>query len=258
MRLSCSAHCLRDRPLRDALPAIRDAGFDAVEVDWRLVERELASARDKPAALQALLEEHDLTLAGVRIADMAAVDESELRQVVTEIRRQMGLVSQLGLPMVTTGAGDRRQQPLEVLTTGLRMALQAAVEADLSLAVVNARDSAVEQIDSLRQLFLEIDHPRLQLLLDAGQFHESAVNPCDVLREFGDRIGLIRISDRIGRRCVPLGQGEMNVPAIIERTRRSGYDGWLVVDSRIANPREAPQYLADARAYLHTLLSDTR
>jgi len=50
----------------------------------------------------------------------------------------------------------------------------------------------------------------------------------------------------------------MNVPALIERARRSGYDGWLVVDPAVADPREAQRYLADARSYLSTLLSDRR
>lgn len=258
MRVSCNIHCLGGRPPGEALAVAAHLGYEAVEVDWRVAERELASARDRPAALQAMLEENGLALAGMRIADMSAVDDSELPLVVSEIRRQMGVAGSLGLRLVSLAAGDRRQQPIELLTAGLKMTLEAAVELDLSIAVANARDSAVEQIGDLRQLFLEIDHPALRLALDAGQFHDAAVNPRDVLREFADRVAVIRISDRIARRCVPLGQGEMNVPAIVERARRGGYDGWLVVNGNVAEPREAAQYLADARAYLQTLLSDKR
>jgi sugar phosphate isomerase/epimerase len=126
------------------------------------------------------------------------------------------------------------------------------------LLVANARDSSVEQLEDLRRLFIELDHPGLSLALDAGQFQDAAVNPCDVLREFADRVGLIRVSDRLARRCVPLGQGEMNVAAVIERACRSGYDGWLVVDPDVSEAREARQYLADARSYLTALLSDRR
>jgi sugar phosphate isomerase/epimerase len=258
MRLSCNAHCLIDRPLRDALPAIRDAGYDSVELNWRLVERELATARDRLGALRALLEEHGLAVSALRVADMAAVHDSELGRVTSEIRRHMGFARSLGLSAVVLGAGDRRQQPLALLTSGLRMIVEATGEPDTRLDLANARDTTIEQMEDLRQLLLEINHPRLSLALDAGQFHRAAVNPCDVLREFSDHVGLIRLNDRIGRRCVPLGQGEMNVPAIVERARRSGYDGWLIVDPELNDPRETLQYLADARAFLETLLSDHR
>lgn len=256
MRVSCNVHCLHDRPLRAALPAVRDSGCDAVEIDWRLAERDLLSARDKPAALQAMLQEHGLTVVALRIVDMSAVHESEVEQVAAQMRSQMCAARSLGVTLAVAGGGDRRQQPLAVLTAGLRAALEAADEVDLSLAVVNALDSSVEQIEDCRAVFTEVEHPRLRLALDAGQFQCAAVNPCNVIAEFADRLSLIRLNDRLGRRIVPLGQGGMNVSAVVQRARRSGYDGWLVIDADLPDPREVPQYLADARAFLQALLSD--
>ncbi len=256
MRLSCNAHCLRGRPLRDALVAIHEIGYEAVEIDWPLAERQFASAPDRAEALLAVLDEAGLTMSSMSVADMNAVDETEIRPVVSAIGPQIGIAASLHLPAVITRSGDRRQQPIEILTAGLRALLERADREGVAILVANARDTAVEQIEDLRQLCMEIDHPGLGLTLDAGRFHDAAVNPCDVLREFAHRLRLIRISDRIGRRCVPLGQGEMNVEAVLRRARQSGYDGWLMVDPAVDNPREALQYLADARAYLETLLSD--
>jgi sugar phosphate isomerase/epimerase len=258
MRLSCNAHSLRGRPLRDALAAIREVGYEAVEVNWPQVERRLGSAESRADIFKAVLNETGLTVSAICVADMNAIDESEIEPVRSVIGTQIAVAASLQVGAVIVRGGDRRQQPFEILSSGLRPLAARSEACGISLLVANARGSAIEQIEDLRQLFMEIDHPRLGLALDAGRFHDAAVNPCDVLREFADRVRLIRISDRIARRCVPLGQGEMNVPAVIERARRSGYDGWLVVDPDVPDALEAQRYLADARSYLSTLLSDGR
>ncbi len=258
MRLSCSAHCLRRRPLRDALAAIREVGYESVEVNWPKVERRLAFAESRTDAFEAMLNETGLTVSAMCVADMNAVDQTEIEPVCSVIGAHIAVACSLRLGAVVVRGGDRRQQPFEILSAGLRPLAARSDACGVSLLVANARDTSIEQIDDLRQLLMEIDEPALGLALDAGQFHDAAVNPCDVLREFADRVRVIRISDRIARRCVPLGQGEMNVPAVIERAHRSGYDGWLVVDPDVPDAREAQQYLADARSYLSTLLSDRR
>ena len=256
MRLSCNAHCLRGRPLRDALAAVREIGYEAVEVNWPAAERQFTSATGRSDALLAVLDEAGLTVSSMSVADMNAVDETEIDSVASAIGSHIATASALQLSAVIVRSGDRRQQPIEILTAGLRALLNRAGRDGLAILVANARDTTIEQIEDLRQLCMEIDHPGLGLALDAGQFHDAAVNPCDVLREFAHRVKLIRVSDRIGRRCVPLGQGEMNVEAVVRRARQNGYDGWLVVEPAAAKAREAMQYLADARAYLQTLLSD--
>jgi len=63
-----------------------------------------------------------------------------------------------------------------------------------------------------------------------------------------------RIGDRIGRRPVPLGQGETNVPAIIEHLHQIGYTGWVSVEPS-ANPlADKFASLAAARQYLTALI----
>lgn len=256
MRLSCHAHCLRDRPLREALPAIREIGYEAVEVDWPRVQREFSTTTACDEMLKAVLEENDLHLSSISVSPVDAIDEMEIEPLLAGLTAQIAATTALHLPAVIVRAGDRRQQPFEMLTRFLRLLLDRVSGAGMVLQVANALDSTLEQIEDFRQLFMEIDHPGLRLALDAGQFHCAAVNPCNVIGEFAHRLGLLRMNDRIGRRIVPLGQGEMNVRAIIERARRSGYDGWLVIQAALPNPREGLQYLADARAYLHALLSD--
>jgi len=255
MRLSCTTGCVTAWPLRDALPAVRDAGYEAVELSWAQVEREFIGARDPAAALSALLKEHDLTLSSLRVADMTATDQAELGEAVSVIREQMEFAPGLGLTAVSLKGGDRRQQSLEVLRDGLTAVLRHAEGSGITICLGNAAGNRIEQIEDLRWMFLKTGHSRLGVLNDTGQFHASSVNPRDVLREFGDLVGLMHLTDRIGKRSVPLGEGEMNVPAIVQHARDVGYDGWLVVDADRPDADGTLGYLCDAQWYLQSLLA---
>ena len=112
----------------------------------------------------------------------------------------------------------------------------------------------MEQIEDLRYLLHVVDHPRLFLVNDTGQFQSAAVNPRYLLTEFGERLALVHLSDRIGKRAVPIGRGEMNVPAIVEHLGKIGYNGWLVVDQEFADYADAVNVLTANRLALESML----
>lgn len=256
MRISGSVCCDENWPLHEALPALREIGYEAVELTWARIEREFASARDPLTAVAALLDEHGLALSGLNIADLAATHQDELGEAMVILRHQMSFARQLGATSVHLRGGDRRRQTLPMFTTGLDLVLGEAEDLGLDVCLANACGSRIEQIEDLRRVFLAMDHPQLRVLNDTGQFHLSAVNPRDVTAEFADRISAIRLTDRIARRCVPLGQGEINVQAVIEHAQRIGYAGWLVVAADGLDRDGTIRYLSQGRSYLASLLPD--
>lgn len=258
MRLSCSTRCLPDDPLERALSAIREAGYGAVELSWWQVEPEGCEAIYRVATSQAILAEYGLTLSGLSIGEMAAVSPGELREELADMRNRMQTAKALGLEAVNLRGGDRRHQSLEMFAVGLEALLAIAEETRMNICLGNACASRVEQIEDLRYLLSVVDHPRLLLVNDTGQFHSAAVNPRYLLTEFGDRLALVHISDRIGKRAVPIGRGETNVPAIVEHLAKIGYDGWLVVDQEFVDYADAVKVLTENRLALESMLDANR
>ncbi len=254
MRLSCSTRCLPDEPLERVLSAIREAGFEAVEPSWWRIESEDRETPGHERCSPWLSAQCGLVLSGLRIGQLTAASPGDLREELVDLQHRMKLAKALGLQAVSLRGGDRRHQSLEMFAVALEAILAVADEMRMNICLANACDSRVEQIEDLRYLLSAVDHPRLWLLNDTGQFHSAVVNPRYLLTEFGDRLALVHISDQIGKRTVPVGQGEMNVPAIVEHLVKIGYDGWLVVDQQFTDYAEAVDVLTENRLVLENLL----
>jgi sugar phosphate isomerase/epimerase len=235
------------------LPRVRTAGYDAVELVWPHAEQTLHGSQDPAAAVASLLEENALAAAGLCTVPIAAVGEHDLADCVVEIRREMQIARKLGTGSIQVTAGDRRRQPLVSLVCGLDAILLTAEELDLQVYLANAYGTRIEQLADVDAVLQEVQHPRLGLLIDTGEFHAAAVNPRDALRAFRQRTRMIRLGDRVGRRRVPLGEGESNVPAIMDDTLKLGFDGWVSLDPKTSDG-EPFRHLATDLAYLQSLL----
>jgi len=229
---------------------VREAGYEGVELSWSAIERAFADVEDLTGKVRSLVDAHGLVLSGLVIADMDAVCQEELPGVSATVSQQMEAAKRLGVSTVIMGGGDRQQQSLELLVDGLRILLAAGDELELDVALCNRERSQIEQIEDLRSLVYTLRAPRLRVVNDAGSFHIASVNPCDVIREFVARMSVVRIADGRGRRLVRLGQGEINVPAILDELQYRGYQGWVTVGPNVPVGDDAASYVAESIRYL--------
>jgi sugar phosphate isomerase/epimerase len=250
MRISCSTSCLPTHTLADALREIRAAGYAAVEVSAIGIEEAFGQGEDASRRLRDLLARDAVTLSSMTGAILAAESSNEMPANVQALCRHLRLARRLGLVSVNVGAGDRKRQDFDVLIAGLREAASYAGRLGMQINLANRRDSRIEQLQDLRYVLANLPAETARILVDCGEFHSAAVNPCHAFREFAGQVGIVRVADRIGKRSVPLGQGEMNVPAIIEMAHRCGYDGWLVVTAEPPDGGDPVSFLADARVFL--------
>ncbi|UCD28071.1 MAG: sugar phosphate isomerase/epimerase [Planctomycetota bacterium] len=244
MRLSSSTRCLADWPLLKSLTAVSETGYQAVELSWSRIESEFSKIQSRAPLLRAILDEHELDLSGMNTSGLTVTNHNELTKNITDVHEQMKFARTMRLTGVNLKGGNRRQQSFETLIHGLKALIPLAEELDITINLANQYNSRIEQPEDLHNIFQQLNHPCLRVLNDTGQFHLASVNPRDALREFGDRTEEIRIADMIGDTPTPPGEGEINVPAIIEHARRLGYKGWLVADTdTLTNQRRTLGYL---------------
>ncbi len=256
IRLSCGTGPFDRDPLRNVLPRIRAAGFEHVEMSLAGLDRQLAGARDRPAALRVLLQENGLALSGLVLPPIEAREAANLCEEVSILRERMRFAAAVGAPGVIVSAGDRRSTALEPLTQVLVAAVREAEKLRLNLLLGNANDSRVEQLDDLHYVLLEVEHPGFHLQLDAGEFHSAAVDPRHPIAAFIDRTAQVRIADRIGRREVALGVGETNVPAVMASLQRHRFDGDLVLVPCLSPRTDSGSVLRESHRYLMALLDN--
>jgi len=243
-----------DRPLTQALPLIRQAGGEAVELSWARMQSDYPDATGCVSQVRRLLDASGLVLSGLHVTDLAVEDHQDWDPTVALIREQMALAGLLGLSSVNLCAGDRGEQSLEMLASGLGRVLPVAFELGLTVNLANRVGTRVEQLEDLRRVFAAAAHPALRVLNDVGHFLAAAVNPRDVLAEFQHQTTCLHLSDRVGKRPVPIGQGKVNLPGILADLKQMRYRSWLVVDLEVGDTPDATQALTDALAYVEQLL----
>lgn len=228
MKVSCSIDCFGEEPWREAFPRVSQAGFETVELSWDAIEREFPKEEQRLSGLRAILDKHNLRISAINITDCSA--NRPAPDWISSIRQQMDLARQMGVAGVNVRTGERRRQSMGALLNVLGVVVRLAEELKVNVNLANALGRRIEQVGDLRYVMAELNHPRLRVLIDAGHAHLAAVNPTHFIGEFVDRTEVVRISDRVGRQRVAIGEGELNVPTIMNDLCRAEYAGWLVVE----------------------------
>ena len=200
MRISCSTRWAKGWTAGNALAAIRDAGFEAVE--WAL-------PMDIAAGVL-------LSMSGA-VASGAWTSALELAHA-----RQAG--------SITLQAGDRRRQTMDALVEQVRAWAASAVAENITLELTNRAGSRLQQPSDFLELFIRAGVDSLGVVVDAGEYHLASVNPVEAIASLADHLSRLVVGDALGDRRVALGTGEVNVRHVIDRARQTGYDGWLVLD----------------------------
>lgn len=127
--------------------------------------------------------------------------------------------------------------------------------------------SYVETEAEIAQLLQGADPALVGLCVDSGHLAYAGVDPIALTQRYGDRVRHVHLKDvasgvlqqarrqgwsfsaAVGQGIfVPLGDGMVNLPAMLSALRATGYDGWLVVeqDRRLLTAAQQGQPRAEA------------
>lgn len=98
-------------------------------------------------------------------------------------------------------------------------------------------------------------HGRLQLALDTGHCIVSQdIDPADAVRKYADHLGTVAIEDmKTGVHVhLPFGEGDMDIPAVLDALRDIGFDKLVSVELSRESPR-AHEAIPKSIAYLQGL-----
>lgn len=119
-----------------------------------------------------------------------------------------------------------------------------------------------------------LENTDLRLCLDTGHWHYAGGDALECLKRWGERVGYLHFKDcdphiaagcreqgldyfeavRAGVFC-PLGQGEVDFPALLAELNRQNYQGWAVVEQDVlVDDLEAPRrFSRQNREYLRSI-----
>ncbi|MEV8441576.1 TIM barrel protein [Actinosynnema sp. NPDC051121] len=217
----------------------------------------------EPSSLKSLLDAHGLTLVGGFLAvplhtgDQSTLDEAD---------RVAALLAAAGAEVLVlaaaTGLDGYDERPAltdaqwRTLVDTAALVRDRAAAHGLRTALHPHVGTHVERAAEVERFLADSD---LDLCLDTGHLLIGGTDPVDLARRHPDRIGHVHLKDvradiaatvRDGqtgytaavqqRMYVPLGDGDVDVAALVALLRDAGYTGWYVLEQDTALGDDIP------------------
>jgi inosose dehydratase len=214
-----------------------------------------------PDSLRALLGEYGLTLVGgflaVALHQPGAVEEAD--QTAKLLAACGGEVLVLAAATGQDGYDDKPTLTDDEWGTLVRTAGEirdVAAGHGLRTVLHPHVGTHVENRDEVERFVRDSD---LDLCLDTGHLMIGGTDPVALAGEYPERVGHLHLKDvradladevRAGRlgyteavgrgMYVPLGQGDVDIAAVVGHVRKAGYDGWFVLEQDTALDERSP------------------
>lgn len=238
--------------LEQAIAAIGSLGFTGIEV----FDGNLSEFADRPEDLSGRLRDAGLELVSVYSGANFVYDEI-LPDELHRIRSAADLAATFGASTLVVGGGARRaagtpETDYGRLADALDVVTTLAEERGLTACYHPHLTTIVETPDELDRL---MPRTRIGFCPDTAHLAAGGGDPAALIRRYPDRVRHVHLKDvRLDPLTfLPLGDGELDFPEVLQALQEIGYDGWLVVelDSYDGDPREAAE---KSKAYLDALL----
>ena len=212
-----------------------------------------------PAALRALLAEHELGLVGGFLA-VPLHDADRQQSTVDEAARSVELLAAGGADVLVlaaaTGLDGYDERPAltpaqwQTLVETAGLVRDRAVRAGLRTVLHPHVGTHVETAAEVERFLADADLP---LCVDTGHLLVGGTDPVDLVRRHPHRVGHVHLKDvradlahqvRDGRTSyteavargvyVPLGEGDVDLRELLKLLRDNDYHGWYVLEQDTA------------------------
>jgi inosose dehydratase len=209
-----------------------------------------------PAKIRTMTEKHGITLTSVcahaNLLDPTSPDRYGTMEIIKAIR----LAHLLGVKHVITTEGDPKTEFGHGLSEAQRIftiieKLQAPVAWAAELGVellLEPHGIVTDSVDGMRALLEGLgNEDAVGICLDTGNSWLGGAEPLDFVKAFGSRIGHVHWKDMgaewedkrgtlfgCGMGTIPLGDGLIDLPAIIKGLKNAGFDGATTLE--VAGP----------------------
>jgi len=212
-----------------ALRDVAAAGYAGVELfDGNLIEYE-----ERPDELRQLLGELGLQLVAVYSGANFIFDEI-LEEELWRIRRAAVLAAELDAEQLVVGGGAKRfssssDEDYSRLAGALDRVAAIAEEHGLRASYHPHLSTIVETPEQLERV---MSRSRIDFCPDTAHLAAAGGDPAELVRRYADRISYVHVKDLTTNPLafLPLGEGELDLAAVLAALAEAGYDGWITVE----------------------------
>jgi len=162
-------------------------------------------------------------------------------------------ISRIVLPFVDNSSIRNEQELLDVAETLCNLvpvADQTGVEIHLETSL---------EPHAFAMLLAKVPFKHFRVNYDCGNSASLGYKIEDELAAYGERIGSVHIKDRVlGGGTVPLGEGDADIPGVMDGLKRLGYTGDFVLQVARSTPGQEVDWARNNRNLLQAYLQPLR
>jgi sugar phosphate isomerase/epimerase len=185
--------------------------------------------------------EHGMSFASMHLPPIGDDIEAGLAEAVTAAR----FAAAIGVEVCLYKAATREGYVAAAVDF-----LDAIEDLPITAVLQNHAGTAISTLDDFRAVIDGIADGRMKALLEVGQFHSVGVSWQEGYDLLGESIALVHIKDQVGRRSVPFGTGDIDLPGLFAHMHDAGYEGGFVIEMEVQDRENTLRYLADARDHI--------
>jgi len=238
-------------PLEEALRRYAALGYRKFEVFTRWAASAVSLDHD-PAAYRALGDRYGFAFCSMHLPP---VDARELDATLHRAIAATRFARALGVTRVLFKATSR-----PTYIAAAPQYLEAIDGWGVIPVLQNHHGTPISTSDDFREVLAGINDPRMQTLLEVGQFVRAGERWEDGFDLLSARstIGLVHFRDMKAGKEVPFGEGELDLRGLFARLKAIGYDGEFVVEMEVegAGIEQTLHWLGAARVFSERLLEE--
>jgi sugar phosphate isomerase/epimerase len=240
MKTSVFSTSLTALDLEEAIRAAADVGYDAIELGCFAPHLTLETAETHGHEIGTWLRDVGLSVSALSLVrGYTAEDQAEWRAGVDETCRFIRLCGPFGTGIVklmpgAPGSRDATPQHWGRYRRAMDAIVPVAEAEGVKLAVETHLNTLSDSIDTAARCIDGVNPAVVGVNLDFCNVHTCHESALDAIDRFRGRIYLTHVKDSLftadSGEYVPMGQGKVGYPRIVERLRAVGYDGYLSVE----------------------------
>ena len=248
MKTSLFSTSLTALSLEDAIRVAAEVGYDAIELGCFEPHLSLPKAKAQNQQVRQWLLDANLPVSALSLAvEYTSIDEAAWRANVDETVDFIHLCRAFDTALIKTmpgrpGSAQAGAKHWDQYRRAMDLLVPAAEAEGVVLAVETHLNHLSDSIATAAQCIGGYNPDVLGVNLDFCNVHTCHESALDAIDRFAGRIFLTHVKDSRftteSGEYVPMGQGKMDYPPIIERLRSVGYDGYLSIECLYPQARE--------------------
>jgi sugar phosphate isomerase/epimerase len=261
VKIGCGTVSLRKSPLREAMQRIHRAGYEYIEPQatgpWC---PHVDAWNSDPAEFRRMLAEFGFKGATALWAPNGSLIGSA--KCVEGVSQAIRWAHEAGIPVVNCGDGRKPKNmsdadALKLIAERMAAILEVAEKCQVYLAIEPHGTFSVTA-DGLKTLMGLSKSKWLGINYDTANVHHAGSDEVAVLEAIVDRVVHVHVKDTVDKKCVALGQGEVNLRGCLKVLKRHGYQGVLSLETEGEFSADQVQPLIEAsRAFLVKAVAET-